>query len=476
MKKLIAVIAMLLPVCVVAQTGVLMNRYYISGSLSLGQKDRSFADSAAWLQIGKDTTNKGVYLPRVVLDSIHTSKRALFVYDLKDSVLYHFDGAKRVRYMTYKDTTFLKQLTKQVYTTDSIPEGQNKYYTDVRARNAIAAGAGISYNNTTGVVTNSGVHSVDGISGDVVLNSTYHKQGGNSFGKTDSIGTKDNFGLSLLTNNTQRISVSNTGKTVINAPTLEDVFTVSNDRSNKIVMGVGKGGYYSDNYSFISMGGNPIADPIIASFNSGSNRLDIARVDVVLFSTPTNGTPELRGGMYSNLAGTVFGIGSRANSQGGGHIGTSGTLNWLTVPWHFGANSNIMPTSGNMDFNIMSIVPNVNQTGTANGTVRGIYINPNLMSAPDFRAVVMANNSGYGIYQSGASAKNYFNGNMGIKVTSPTEALEVGGNIKTAQPSANGAGAFKIGKVITGATVTVQTDKYLEVEIDGVVRRLAIVQ
>lgn len=48
--------------------------------------------------------------------------------------------------------------------------------------------------------------------------------------------------------------------------------------------------------------------------------------------------------------------------------------------------------------------------------------------------------------------------------------------IKTAQPSANGAGAIKIGKVITGATVTIQTDKYLEVEIDGTIYKLAIAQ
>jgi hypothetical protein len=60
-------------------------------------------------------------------------------------------------------------------------------------------------------------------------------------------------------------------------------------------------------------------------------------------------------------------------------------------------------------------------------------------------------------------------------VVNPVEALEVGGNIKTAAPSASGAGVIKIGKVITGGAVTVQTDRYLEVEVDGVIRKLAIV-
>ena len=41
-----------------------------------------------------------------------------------------------------------------VLTTSNIAEGTNLYYTDGRARAAISAGTGISYNNTTGVVTN----------------------------------------------------------------------------------------------------------------------------------------------------------------------------------------------------------------------------------------------------------------------------------------------------------------------------------
>lgn len=57
------------------------------------------------------------------------------------------------------------------------------------------------------------------------------------------------------------------------------------------------------------------------------------------------------------------------------------------------------------------------------------------------------------------------NSSLGIGVQEPTERLHVNGNIKTAQPTASGAGAFKIGKVLTGT----DTNKYLEVEIDGVV-------
>lgn len=40
-------------------------------------------------------------------------------------------------------------------TTSNISEGTNLYYTDTRARNAVSAGTGISYNSSTGVITNS---------------------------------------------------------------------------------------------------------------------------------------------------------------------------------------------------------------------------------------------------------------------------------------------------------------------------------
>ena len=51
-----------------------------------------------------------------------------------------------------------------VLTTTDIAEGTNQYYTDARARAALSAGTGISYNSTTGVITNSS----PSLGGDVV--------------------------------------------------------------------------------------------------------------------------------------------------------------------------------------------------------------------------------------------------------------------------------------------------------------------
>ena len=51
-----------------------------------------------------------------------------------------------------------------VLTTTNIAEGTNLYYTDARARASVSAGTGISYNSTTGVITNSS----PSLGGDVV--------------------------------------------------------------------------------------------------------------------------------------------------------------------------------------------------------------------------------------------------------------------------------------------------------------------
>lgn len=157
MKSILTAILLFISFVTTAQTGLLMQRYYISGSLSVGQSSRQFADSSAWLQLGNDTTSRGLMFPKVLLDSIQTTTRALYVYDLQDSVLYHFDGNKRVRYMTYRDTVLLKELI-----TANPPDL-----------------------------------------------SAYYKNGGNAYGATAVIGTNDNKGINFIVDDTVAVSLDN---------------------------------------------------------------------------------------------------------------------------------------------------------------------------------------------------------------------------------------------------------------------------
>lgn len=78
-----------------------------------------------------------------------------------------------------------------------------------------------------------------------------------------------------------------------------------------------------------------------------------------------------------------------------GMYGTSGTNAMFSVV------GSMSSTSGTMVMNTVSIAPTINQTGGANGITRGVYVNPTLTSASDWRSVETSNNTGYQLYQSG---------------------------------------------------------------------------
>lgn len=68
------------------------------------------------------------------------------------------------------------------------------------------------------------------------------------------------------------------------------------------------------------------------------------------------------------------------------------------------------PSSGNGQFISNYIRNTINQTGGANGATRSLYINDDLVSAANHRAIDINNNSGYAIYQGGSGASSFFNG------------------------------------------------------------------
>jgi hypothetical protein len=67
-----------------------------------------------------------------------------------------FNGSVWQKIDNTESVTSVNGLTGAVVlTTTNIAEGTNLYYTDARARGAVSAGTAISYNSTTGVITNS---------------------------------------------------------------------------------------------------------------------------------------------------------------------------------------------------------------------------------------------------------------------------------------------------------------------------------
>jgi len=172
------------------------------------------------------------------------------------------------------------------------------------------------------------------------------------------------------------------------------------------------------------------------SFSNGGIRTKYA----LRFGTNTSSAPVLfsfSGSSQStpNEAGQGLSFYSYANTNG--NIGIAFTGDSVTTTASSYVNAlfvrGFLPTSGTADFTTLNIRPTINQTGGANGITRGIYINPTLTSAADFRALEIANNSGYGIYQSNAGASNYFAG----AITSPSFIGDLTGNADTVTTNAN---------------------------------------
>jgi hypothetical protein len=92
------------------------------------------------------------------------------------------------------------------------------------------------------------------------------------------------------------------------------------------------------------------------------------------------------------------------------------------------------PTSGTATYTLASINPTINQTGGANGITRGLYINPTLTSAFDFRAIettagnVIFNGGNVGI---GTSSPNYIL--TGLYSTSGQNGIRLNGSNASAQ-------------------------------------------
>jgi hypothetical protein len=143
-------------------------------------------------------------------------------------------------------------------------------------------------------------------------------------------------------------------------------------------------------------------------------------------ATPANayGVLETYGGsnpLYIQTAGGNVGIGTTTDTgerlQISGNVRinagiiTTGT-NLLTISETFA------PISGSDTSNLLFINPVINQTGTATGQTRGLWVNPTLTAASDWRSIQWSNNTGFGLFGNGL-APNYILGNLQLGSLTP---------------------------------------------------------
>jgi hypothetical protein len=139
---------------------------------------------------------------------------------------------------------------------------------------------------------------------------------------------------------------------------------------------------------------------------------------------------------------------------------SNGALSSLRFPGNF------ISSTGNTAFSYMLLNGTINQTGTSTSITRGLYINPTITSASDFRAIEWSNNSvtapsaSWGLYGAG-TAPNYINGNLLVGTTSNTgEKLNVGGAM-------NVTGNANVGSLSIASAATITSGNSTNTIISG---------
>jgi hypothetical protein len=104
--------------------------------------------------------------------------------------------------------------------------------------------------------------------------------------------------------------------------------------------------------------------------------------------------------------------------------------------------------------------PTINQAGGANGITRGLYVNPTLTAAADWRSIEWSNNSGWGLYGAGTAA-NYIAGNLLLGASTPNsgERLQVTGNVKVVGAASDTTLALLVQNSGGAASLRVRNDQ-----------------
>jgi hypothetical protein len=153
-----------------------------------------------------------------------------------------------------------------------------------------------------------------------------------------------------------------------------------------------------------------------------------------------------------------------ANAYFGWYAGVSATSSIYNTGIGYGALQNIITGSNNTAIGyragrFFGAATSSNTTG-ANGIFVG-YLSRASADGNTNETVI-----GYDLIGNGSNTVTIGN--------SSVTATYLGGSVSTSQPSATGAGKWKLGKKIS-ATVALVTTDYIEVDIDGVVYKLALV-
>lgn len=223
------------------------------------------------------------------------------------------------------------------------------------------------------------------------------------------------------------------------------------DASN-VILGIGTNTFNGENGIRVNLGSGSVAYSQIIGNNATAAGLWLSNI-----SSSTSKQTSIffaDGDLTSNLAVIRVNGGSNVSQPGAMLIGTSTT------------GSVLLQVNGNTAANLASTTVSLPYAAPASANNAALQIGPGNFT------------SGTGVFSGSASgtvfglnAASGFGGNLlDLQLQGVTRFnVSQNGSIQTIQPSANGAGRMKIGKIITGVVTGFDATTWLELEIDGVI-------
>jgi hypothetical protein len=168
---------------------------------------------------------------------------------------------------------------------------------------------------------------------------------------------------------------------------------------------------------------NSASNNLLRILNDATHKIGNENIDI--FPT-ANGTS-----VAVNGRGLI--ISTNASSQSTGAVKIVGTSSVASDNnWSLWLTHSFTPLSGTATHSGILLNQTINQMGGANGITRGLYVNPTLTAAADWRSIEWSNNTGWGLYGAG-TANNYLAGSLGIGTTTLNNS------------------ALRVNKAVTGA-------------------------
>lgn len=339
--------------------------------------------------------------------------------------------------------------------TTNISEGTNQYFTDARARAAISAGTGISYNSSTGVVTNAAPDQTVALTAGTGISTS---------------GTYPNF---TVTNAAPDQTVALTAGTGISTSGTYPNFTIANTAPDQTVaLTAGTGVSISGTYPNFTVT-NSAPDQTVVLTGSGTTTVTGTYPNFTIASADSNvGTVTSVGG-----TGTVNGISLSGTVTSSGNLTLGGTLSGVSLTTQVSgtlpiANGGTGQTTATAAFNALapSQTSNSGKYLTTDGTnsswatiVSGASLSNDTSTTSNLYPLFAAATSGTPTTIYTSNAQYLFKpstGELSVRVPRASNGIVVNSNtISSNYTIASGDNGMSAGpiEISTGVTVEVST-------------------